>query len=195
MIESLVLFATTAGVALLAALAWSVAFPQLGVWPKPELAGPAPQVRRALHQVIGIASSAILLLVVGLAVATRAPAGLGQHGLGGSLFFAGGLRGHAGDFSLGAAGSHGARVPLVAAGVYRYSRNPQYVGAVGVLLGAVIASASTVGAVPAILSALWFLIAPFAEEAALREAFGDPYRAYLRSAPRYLGRPKHVPDS
>ena len=76
---------------------------------------------------------------------------------------------------------------LITTGIYRYSRNPQYVGYWLVMLGTAIAS----------LSQWTFLLAfGFApivhfyvrgvEEPHLRSAFGAQYLAYCTSTPRYL---------
>ncbi|MBO6756296.1 MAG: isoprenylcysteine carboxylmethyltransferase family protein [Roseibium sp.] len=77
---------------------------------------------------------------------------------------------------------------LVVTGVYRFSRNPMYLGLVcllaawGVYLGALIATLIVVAAV------VWYLtefqIKP--EEAALEKRFGDPYHAYKQKVRRWL---------
>lgn len=76
---------------------------------------------------------------------------------------------------------------LVTAGIYRYSRNPMYLGfallllAWGIFLGNLLALL----AAPAfILYMNRFQIAP--EERALEALFGEEYRAYCRSARRWL---------
>ena len=76
---------------------------------------------------------------------------------------------------------------LIATGIYRYSRNPQYVGYWLVLLGAATASLSQWAFL------LGFGIAPIihfyvrgVEEPHLRSAFGQNYREYCSRTPRYL---------
>ena len=76
---------------------------------------------------------------------------------------------------------------LIATGIYRYSRNPQYVGYWLVLLGAATASLSLWACI------LAFGIAPIihfyvrgVEEPHLRSAFGQKYRVYCSRTPRYL---------
>ena len=77
---------------------------------------------------------------------------------------------------------------LITTGIYRYSRNPQYVGYWLMMLGAAIASFSqwtfllAFGAAPIIQSYVQCV-----EEPHLRFAFGDKYLAYCNRAPRYLG--------
>ena len=76
---------------------------------------------------------------------------------------------------------------FVAAGPYKFVRNPMYIGACIMLFGFGLCEQS-----PAIvLSALpWLLLAHFFvilyEEPHLRATFGAPYDAYCRSVPRWL---------
>ncbi len=78
---------------------------------------------------------------------------------------------------------------LITSGLFSWSRNPLYLGAVAAFLG-----------LGALLDSLWFfifliptmaatyfiLIAP--EERYLEEKFGEPYRAYTKSVRRWIGR-------
>lgn len=78
---------------------------------------------------------------------------------------------------------------FVAAGPYRYVRNPMYIGGFGVILGAGLALGS-----PAIigLAVLFLLLAHLLvllyEEPALGSRFGDPYLHYKSSVHRWLPR-------
>lgn len=83
---------------------------------------------------------------------------------------------------------------LVAAGPYRWTRNPMYVGVVGVLLGEALAMWS----VPLLIHALctWTVMHLFVllyEEPALTRRFGDSYLTYRRLVPRWIGLPRRVP--
>jgi protein-S-isoprenylcysteine O-methyltransferase Ste14 len=76
---------------------------------------------------------------------------------------------------------------FVAAGPYRYVRNPMYVGAFGVIVGAGLAlrSLSIVGL--AILFLLFtHLLVVLYEEPSLTRRFGDPYRRYKSAVHRWL---------
>ena len=81
---------------------------------------------------------------------------------------------------------------LVRGSVYRYSRNPNYVGMLFVIFGLMLMGWST--SLGSILFTIYFLLTiPFfhwtilTEEAFLSAKFGDSYRDYLRSTARYLG--------
>lgn len=92
-----------------------------------------------------------------------------------------------GYLQLGPTASQGALAPLEASGPYRYSRNPQYVGAIAVLLGFALLCASKLGLLAGAVCSIWFITAPFAEEPWLRRHLGIPYEEYAKSSPRYLG--------
>lgn len=76
---------------------------------------------------------------------------------------------------------------LVANGIYRFTRNPMYLGMLLVLggWGVFLANAVAVLWLPAFVSYMnWFQIRP--EERALTERFGDEYLVYCRSVRRWL---------
>lgn len=78
----------------------------------------------------------------------------------------------------------------VTKGLYRYSRHPMYVTAFVFLLGVSIATASWVFLLFTILliSASFYFAA--VEEQSCLEKYGDAYRQYTDSTPRYVGIPK-----
>jgi protein-S-isoprenylcysteine O-methyltransferase Ste14 len=81
----------------------------------------------------------------------------------------------------------GAATALVVSGVYRFTRNPMYLGFLLVLLGEVIwlGSLLALAAAPAFVIYLnRCQIAP--EEYALRERFGAEFNAYTARVPRWL---------
>ncbi len=78
---------------------------------------------------------------------------------------------------------------FVAAGPYRYVRNPMYIGGFLVLAGFGLAMRS--GAV-VLFSAVWFalfqIFVIYIEEPGLRARFGDAYDRYSRAVPRWIPR-------
>ncbi len=76
---------------------------------------------------------------------------------------------------------------LITAGIYRYSRNPQYLGYWLMMLGSAVASLSQWAFIFAFGFALimHFLVQGI-EEPHLRCAFGEQYLAYCRRTPRYM---------
>ena len=82
---------------------------------------------------------------------------------------------------------------LVLKGPYRYVRNPMYVGLFLVLVGEAMLYASFFVLLYALfLVAAAHIFVVFYEEPTLRRRFGESYKQYLRSVPRWLPRmPQH----
>lgn len=77
---------------------------------------------------------------------------------------------------------------LVTSGPYRWTRNPQYVGVIAVVTGQGLLYRSPM--VLAYGAALWAAFDQWIrvyEEPRLQRRFGDDYRAYTRSVPRWVG--------
>ena len=77
---------------------------------------------------------------------------------------------------------------LIESGIYRWTRNPQYLGYYCLLLGSAVASGSAI----AFLFVIIFIILIHAgvvlvEEPHLRQVFGGDYETYMRRVARYLG--------
>ena len=95
---------------------------------------------------------------------------------------------------LGFRESAGLEGQLNTDGPYRYSRNPQYVSYVTMLIGGAVIAGSWMTAVLVLLGIAWFLLAPLSEEPWLRDQYGEAYEAYRESVPRFIGRPSQRPE-
>jgi len=89
-------------------------------------------------------------------------------------------------FDLGIENTYGADESLVTDGLYRYSRNPQYVASIMGYLGIGAAAGSWIVAVLVGLAVLVYSLMPLAEEPWLRKSFGKAYDDYMRTTPRFL---------
>lgn len=178
---------------LVGALIFSIAQPTVSVWPAPHENGRAWRVRLLVHHVAGMLVALTGVGALALAFLDRGsldlPAGL-RWLVGPAILGFGAVFGLWGYVRLGANASQGAIAPLEVSGPYRYSRNPQYVGAIGVLLGFALLCASNLGLLAGAASSIWFVTAPFAEEPWLRRNLGARYDEYVKSSPRYLGFPR-----
>lgn len=83
---------------------------------------------------------------------------------------------------------------FVARGLYRFVRNPMYIGAVTVILGEALLFASwhLLIYAAAVLAMLHFFVVLY-EEPSLSKRFGEPYRQYLLNVPRWIPR-LHIND-
>jgi protein-S-isoprenylcysteine O-methyltransferase Ste14 len=78
---------------------------------------------------------------------------------------------------------------LVARGLYRFSRNPMYVGVVTAVVGqALWARSPRIAAYAALLAAMFHLRVVIFEEPVLRRSFGADYERYIAEVPRWFGR-------
>ncbi|MFZ1108491.1 MAG: PEMT/PEM2 methyltransferase family protein [Rhodomicrobium sp.] len=91
-----------------------------------------------------------------------------------------------GYFDLGLDNTYGADDGLVTKGLYRYSRNPQYVASILGYFGTALANGGHSAAILCGLAILVYLIMPFTEEPWLLRAYGDAYTAYKNRTPRFL---------
>ncbi len=96
----------------------------------------------------------------------------------------------AGDFTFTGKGTPAPIDPpkeLVVRGLYRYTRNPMYVGVLTVLLGEVLwfGSRRLLGYTAAI-ALLFHLFITLYEEPVLQRGFGDAYQRYRTAVPRWL---------
>ena len=89
---------------------------------------------------------------------------------------------------LGVHATSGLQDSLVEVGPYRFTRNPQYVGDIVLLLGWGILANSLRAWVLCTLAIAWFAIAAFTEEPWLRKEYGDAYDAYCQRVSRFFGR-------
>ncbi len=81
----------------------------------------------------------------------------------------------------------GLKGTLLTKGLYRLSRNPQYVAEILVYTGIVLITTSYMALIIGIIMALWFLLAPLTEEPWLEEQFGEQYQEYRKNVPRFIG--------
>lgn len=172
--------------ALGATIVWSIAVPERRVWPPPGRGSWRFALTWALT---GIGLAGYLVLAV-LDARALADASALRIALGSALAACGLAFALWGVHTLTAHAALGLGGPLVTGGPYRFSRNPQYVGDIALLLGVAILSDSGRVWLACAGGVLWFALAPFAEEPWLRERLGSPYEDYLRSTPRFLGPPR-----
>lgn len=113
-----------------------------------------------------------------------------QHSLrflvGGIAFAAGTALALCGVISLSFPTSAGLTGALVSSGPYRWSRNPQYFGSFGVLLGWALISNSRLAIIFAGLGVICFYLAALSEEPWLRESYGKEYEEYCKNSARFI---------
>lgn len=171
------------GALLLMFLLWSIAVPSRRIWPPPQ--------GRANWQ-FWLVWALVLLLMAGdvtvaIADGNRLELSPPWRATGFALLVLGNALAWWGVAELGGWTTTGLAGPIVTAGPYRFSRNPQYLGDILIAIGVILASESALSILPSLLAALCAFAAPFAEEPWLRHRLGSDYDAYLRRVPRFFG--------
>jgi protein-S-isoprenylcysteine O-methyltransferase Ste14 len=190
MLELVFVATVLAEILLGALLIVSVVDPSRRVWPPPGRGSWQYRLVWILTDGVAVGVVAVGLLDWNTFVfdsALRVPlgAGLGLAGLAFALW---------GVHTLGVHRTLGLKQAFLEAGPYRFTRNPQYVGDIVLLVGWAILCNSLATWIVSVLGAAWFALAPFAEEPWLREQYGEPYERYRRRVPRYFGRPARPSD-
>ena len=80
----------------------------------------------------------------------------------------------------------GAKGTLRTAGMYRYSRNPQYLADIAIVGGWMILSAAPSTLIIGTASILVLVAAPFAEEPWLKKQYGSDFEEYMASTRRFI---------
>ncbi len=75
---------------------------------------------------------------------------------------------------------------LVIEGPYQYSRNPQYISAIIMIIGIILISNSSKVLITGFFATFWFILATFTEESWLKDKFGKDYDEYCREVRRFL---------
>lgn len=164
-------------------LLWSVLYPERRMWPPKEKATSGLKFR------VWFMTTAIFAaaFVLGVMDWNRFdwPA-LVRWGIGVPLIVLGNIAVWKGVFKIGMDATSGEATGLKTDGLYSWSRNPQYVADMTILLGWGILTASlwTLPVLAVGLAVL--LIAPFAEEPWLESVYGKPYQNYKLRVRRYL---------
>jgi protein-S-isoprenylcysteine O-methyltransferase Ste14 len=75
---------------------------------------------------------------------------------------------------------------LVESGIYRWTRNPMYLGHIVYMVGVAVFFESWFGGAIAIARAVWFHFRVLRDERGLAERFGEPYVAYTQRVKRWI---------
>ncbi|MCZ6765228.1 MAG: isoprenylcysteine carboxylmethyltransferase family protein [Alphaproteobacteria bacterium] len=171
-----------ASLVLLAAIIWSIALPDRRLWP--------PKTSSLWSKLI---VWALTLVIFGSAITLGLADWNGlqwpwfiRWGVGLLLIISGNFVVWWGVAQIGMRATSGDATGLRTDGLYRYSRNPQYVADMAILIGWIILSASVWVLPVAAIGVLLLAIVPLAEEKWLEEMYGENYRVYRSKTRRYL---------
>ena len=165
-----------------AMLAWSIRFLERRLWPVGTLT-----VTNQLLIWVPTAMIFICVIILGLIGWNDMgwPAAV-RLGLGIPLNLLGNVVVWRGVFSIGVKATSGGDSNLNTSGLYRWSRNPQYVADIAILAGLAILSGAIFARLAAAGGIAVLTLAPFAEEPWLKSIHGQDYTAYSQQVRRYL---------
>lgn len=166
----------------LAVVLWSIARPENRIWP--------PRTFRSGTSFLGWLGTAVFFVsVFALGVIGWGELPISdwvRFGFGSILVVVGNAGVWTAVAGFGADQTMGAEGHLKTDGLYRVSRNPQYVSDIAILTGWALLSASH-AALPAIVLGIAVFVAfPFAEEPWLEERYGTAYLRYRETVRRFL---------
>ena len=185
----LIIIGLLIAVATLGALVWSIACPARRIWP--------PKVYSVWTPIlVWVPTFALFGTLIALGVI-----GWGQmelpvwmrYGLGIPIIVLSNIVVWSAVRGFGIAQTGGAQGTLKTDGLYRYSRNPQYVADVFMIYGWLLLSSSAAALPVGATSSFALLIAALAEESWMKERYGRAYEAYMKVTPRYFRMPKAMP--
>lgn len=165
----------------------TLAVPSLQFWPPPE--GRRTGTYRLTWTLFAVAFGGFLVvggIDAGSLGIVRWFGDAGTLILGSTLFMGGTALA---SYAMGHLGLHGALgldVELVTDGPFAISRNPGYLGDLVLMVGYTILTDSRLAGILAAVGAVWFLLAPWAEEPWLEAQYGASYRRYKEQHPRFM---------
>lgn len=183
MIEiTLVLVGSGIAIGTLAAILWSIARPQRRLWPPQRYTAVTPFL-------VWVPTFALFGALVGLGAlgwGTIALPDWLRFGIGLPLIVLGNLGVWAEVAKFGVPQTGGAKGTLKTDGLYRFSRNPQYVADSAMVFGWMLVSAAPLVFAVGCFAIAVLLVAPFAEEPWLKEKYGIEYEQYAQKVRRFL---------
>lgn len=166
----------------LAAILWSIMCPSQRLWP--------PMRYTALTPIIVWGPTFTLfgiLIALGVMGWGELPFSVWERfGLGLPLVLIGNIAVWFEVFRFGIPQTSGAVGDLRTDGLYRFSRNPQYVADILMVVGWMLLSASLSAVLVGALAIIVLMAAPFSEEAWLREKYGAAFAEYSSRVRRFL---------
>lgn len=183
MMESTLLFLGLGlAAATLASILWSIAFPERRIWPPQHYTAVTP----ILVWVPTFSLFGILILLGVWGWGDLAVPGWLRFGIGIPLIVIGNVVVWSEVAHFGVPQTGGAKGTLRTDGMYRYSRNPQYVADIAIVVGWMVLSSAPWAFAMGAAAILVLIAAPFSEEPWLKEQYGSAFEAYTARVRRFL---------
>ena len=168
--------------ATLGSILWSIAYPERRIWPPQQYTAITP----ILIWVPTFSLFGILIVLGVLGWGDLAFPSWLRFGLGTPLIVIGNIVVWSEVAQFGVPQTGGAKGTLRTAGMYRYSRNPQYMADIAIVSGWVILTAAPSVFILGTATILVLIVAPFSEEPWLKEQYGSEFEDYRASTRRFF---------
>lgn len=168
--------------ATLGSILWSIAHPERRIWPPQQYSAITPIL--VWVPTFSLFGTLIVLGVLGWGDLAF-PNWL-RFGLGLLLIVIGNVIVWSEVAHFGVSQTGGAKGTLRTAGMYRYSRNPQYMADIAIVGGWIILASAPFVLIVGAVAILVLIAAPFAEESWLIEQYGSEFEAYRASTRRFV---------
>jgi protein-S-isoprenylcysteine O-methyltransferase Ste14 len=168
--------------ATLGSILWSITYPERRIWPPQQYTAITP----ILVWVPTFSLFGILIVLGVLGWGDLAFPNWLRFGLGLPFIVIGNVIVWSEVAHFGVPQTGGAKGTLRTAGMYRYSRNPQYMADIAIVGGWIILSSAPLVLVVGPVAILVLIAAPFAEEPWLKEKYGSAFEAYAARVSRFL---------
>lgn len=166
----------------IAVVLWSAAFPKSRVWPPRRYTKVTPLI-------VWTPTYALFGILIALGVLGWGDFGIPgwvRFGIGAPLIILGNIAVWSEVLKFGLAQTGGAQGALRTEGLYRVTRNPQYLADIGIIAGWSLLAAAPWTFVVAVPAIIVLIAAPFAEEHWLRERYGPAFDIYAACVPRFF---------
>lgn len=166
----------------LAAILWSIASPERRLWPP-------KHYTKATPVLVWVPTFTLFGILIALGVMEWGHLPIPtwvRFGAGIPLIVAGNVIVWLEVAQFGVAQTGGAKGSLRTNGMYRYSRNPQYLADIAMIFGWIILCASEEVAIVGFAGIVVLIAAPFAEEPWLKEQYGSAFEDYKAMVRRFL---------
>ncbi|GFE67158.1 methyltransferase family protein [Litoreibacter roseus] len=168
--------------ATLGSILWSIAYPERRIWPPQQYTAITP----ILVWVPTFSLFGILIVLGVLGWGDLAFPNWLRFGLGLPFIVIGNVIVWSEVAHFGVPQTGGAKGTLRTVGMYRYSRNPQYVADTAIVVGWMVLSSAPWALAIGAAAILVLIAAPFSEEPWLKEQYGSEFEAYAARVSRFL---------
>lgn len=178
----LVLIGLAIATAALIAILWSIAYPERRLWPP-------KRYTKATPILVWVPTYSLFAILIALGIMEWGSLQISiwlRLGIGIPLILAGNVIVWSEVAQFGLAQTGGAKGSLRTSGMYRYSRNPQYVADIAMIVGWVMLSGSPGAVVVGSAGIAVLVAAAYAEEPWLKLQYGSAFDDYKARVRRFL---------